>query len=129
MQSKDLFYRLLKAEDESVVDDALGTAGYLRDDDSIWTPLGGYENNRAIVNGQHADATGALVEKIINGMDAVLMAECFRQGVSPESSMAPSTMAEAVNQFFNGHQGQFAGRSATDRMVPAESCQLQLGAV
>src|SRR5581483_11261937 len=48
----------------------------------------------------HAEPTGAFVEKIINSIDAVLMAACFSRGIDPEGSKAPPTMAAAVEQFF-----------------------------
>ena len=78
-----LFEQLLKAESENKADEILKRAGYGLDNESAWQPLGGMENNFSTVGNQQTEATAALVEKIINGLDADLMAECFRAGVDP----------------------------------------------
>lgn len=129
MKSQDLFDLLLKAEDETAVDGALLSAGYLVDDESIWMPLGNEENNFSWVNNQNANPTGALVDKIINGIDAVLMAECFSQGISPEGPNAPQTMAAAVERFFGVRGGRLDGLSAHERTALAERFQLRVVAV
>ncbi|MFQ5872206.1 MAG: hypothetical protein ACE5JL_00190 [Dehalococcoidia bacterium] len=129
MDPKTLVYLLLEAEDESGVDAVLSDAGYLTDDESIWIPLGGYENNFSTVGNQQSDPTGALVDKIINGIDAVLMAECFAQGLSPESPHAPQTMAAAVEQFFGVRGGRLDSISARERTSLAEGLQLRVIAV
>ena len=100
-----LFEQLLKAESENEADAILKRAGYGLDNESAWRPLGDMENNFSTVGNQKTEATDALVEKIINGLDADLMAECFRAGVNPEGPEAPRTMAEAVQQFFGVRDG------------------------
>ena len=129
MNPKDLFYTLLRAEDEMEVDLILQDEGYLVGDEAIWLSLGGYENNFATVGGQHEDPTGALVDKMINGIDAVLMAQCFSSGVSPESYTAPQTMIEAVERFFKIRGGKLGGIDATERTKLAENFNLRLIAV
>ena len=129
MEAKELFYRLLKVEDEEDVESILSGAGYLIDDESVWTTLGGYENNFPTVANQQADPTGALVDKIVNGIDAVLLAECFAQGISPEGSSAPPKMADAVEQFFGVRGGRLDSLSARERTTLAEACQLRVVAV
>ena len=86
MSSYELFYALLHAEHESDVDLILGRSGYLSDEGS-WQPLGDIENNFATVGNQQSEPTAALVEKVINSMDAVLMLECFKKGIDPEFSL------------------------------------------
>ena len=57
------------------------------------------------------------MEKIINSIDAVLMAKCFTAGIDPEDIAAPSTMAAAVEQFFNvrsGRVGDLTNREQTE---------------
>ena len=100
MEPEQLFYKLLHAEDETEVDAILLDRGYLVDDESLWSALGGFENNFSTVGNQQAEPTGALVDKLINGIDAILIAACFSQGVSPESVDAPQSMGEAVERFF-----------------------------
>jgi hypothetical protein len=100
-----LFEQLLKTESEVDVDALLSRTGYGLDNEDAWRPLGDMENNFSTVGNQQTEATAALVEKIINGIDAVLMAECFRAGVDPESSKAPATMSQAVERFFHVRDG------------------------
>ena len=128
MEAEQLFYNLLKAEDETKVDTILSDQGYLGDD-SKWLPLGGIENNFPTVGNQQADPTGALVDKLINGIDAVLMSECFSTGVSPESAEAPQSMKEAVERFFGVRDGRLDGIDARERTSLAEKSELRLVAV
>jgi hypothetical protein len=101
-----LFYALLKAETESDALHALEERSLLRKD--CWVPLGAADtdNNFAIVGNQHSDPTGALVEKIINSIDAKLTAACHEHGVDPQGLTAPQTMKEAVEEFFGVRDGR-----------------------
>jgi hypothetical protein len=76
MDSFDLFQKLLLAEDELEVQRILERAGYPLGNEAVWRPLGDTENNFQTVGNQQSEATAALVEKIINGIDAVLLGEC-----------------------------------------------------
>ena len=129
MEPEQLFYKLLKAEDEKEVDAILSEEGYLVDDESLWSPLGGYENNFSTVGNQQADPTGALVDKLINGIDAILMAACFSQDVAPESTDAPQSMSEAVERFFKVRGGRLGSIDARTRTALAEEFDLRLVAV
>lgn len=42
----------------------------------------------------------ALVEKVTNSMDAILMRKCIELGIDPKSKDAPRSMDEAVDKFF-----------------------------
>lgn len=112
MDNATLFDNLLRAEDEFAVDEILKRAGYSLENERCWRPLGDMENNFSTVGNQQTEATAALVEKIINGIDASLMAECFRSRIDPEGAEAPSTMAAAVEQFFKVRGGLLANLSA-----------------
>ena len=103
--AKILFEELLRAENENEADAILDRSGYGLENESAWRPLGDMENNFSTVGNQQTEATAALVEKIINGLDADLMAKCFSAGVDPEGPEAPRTMAEAVKQFFGVRGG------------------------
>lgn len=108
MNEQQLFEALLRAEDEGDVDSILKKAGYGLENEEAWRPLGDMENNFSTVGNQQTEATGALVEKVINGIDAVLMAECFKHGADPQGAAAPATMSEAVQRFFDVRNGQLA---------------------
>lgn len=112
MDSHELFEQLLHAEFEEDVERVLSRAGFDLENESMWRPLGDMENNFSTVGNQQTEATAALVEKIINGIDAELMAECFRAGIDPEGSEAPKTMSEAVERFFGVRGGLLANLDA-----------------
>jgi hypothetical protein len=117
-----IFNDLLTAELESELTRRLELHGLL--EDALWLPLGGLENNFGIVASQQDDASGALVEKLINGIDANLMIECFRRGINPESASAPTSMGEAVEQFFNVSHGRIGELTDAERRTLAFRTQL-----
>src|SRR5229473_6527867 len=121
MDYATLFDQLKYAEDEDGVESILREAGYLTDDPAIWTPLGGIENNFAAIGNQQSDPTGALVEKVINGIDAMLMAECFAHDIDPESPQAPQSKAEAVDSFFGVRGGRLSNLSARQQQMLADN--------
>lgn len=111
----ELFQSFLRAEHESDVLKLLDGSGLLGDPNA-WRLLGDRENNFSIVGNQHSDPTGALVEKLVNSIDAVLMVGCQRADVDPEGPTAPESMTEAVERFYgarNGRLGQVDSRALT----------------
>ena len=78
MDNYDLCESLLKVESEADVEAALQKAGYLGDAPAIWQPFGGFGMNLNQINNQQSDPTAALVEKLINSIDAVLLGELTR---------------------------------------------------
>jgi hypothetical protein len=101
---KQLCLRLLHADTESEVTAILEETGFLKDP-SAWTLLGGTDSNVSIVNNQQAHPAAALVEKIINSVDAVLTDACLRQGIEPTSPEAPRSINEASEKFFKIPKG------------------------
>jgi hypothetical protein len=104
-QLKNLALSLYKSESEEEVENILRSSK-LWDDESLWHPIGNQESNYSIIGGQAASPVAALVEKIVNSMDAVLTSECLKQGVDPKSDKAPKTMVEAQEKYFGIHNGQ-----------------------
>ena len=109
--------QLLQAETEDEVLDILSKAG-LWDDISCWTDYGGMEMNRSIVGNQQSSPVAALVEKLINSIDAVLTAGCLKSGIDPRGTNAPKTMREAVKLFFGIYEGRVTN------ITPGERTQL-----
>lgn len=70
-----------------------------------WKPLGGLETNYSVILNQQAHPVASIVEKIINSCDALLMKECKKRGINPEGPEAPSSMFEAVEEFYNIEDG------------------------
>ena len=86
-----------------------------------WHPLGRNENNFGVIENQQATPIAALIEKITNSIDAVLMKKCLEAGIDPKSSQAPKSMDEARAKFFKNY-GDWDLPSA--RKKQAESIQI-----
>ncbi len=96
---KDFCMSLASTRSEKEVISALKSAGYW-DDPAAWEYYGSMENNFSIIGNQQSAPEAALVEKIINGVDAVLTRECLRARVAPEGPKAPETLRGALEGFF-----------------------------
>jgi hypothetical protein len=75
-------------------------------DREAWVPYGNISNNRGVVGNQQSAPVAALVEKLVNSLDSILIAECQRRGIDPTGTLAPQTMADAVEQFFGVREGR-----------------------
>jgi hypothetical protein len=121
-EAEQLFYALLHAETEDEVTALLSTRSMLSPAD--WKPLGEMENNWSMAGNQQTAAAAALVEKAVNGIDAVLIYECLKRGIDPESPQAPSSMADAARLFFDIPNGRLENLDARTRTALAEMIQL-----
>ena len=99
MQDKELLNKLLAAESEDAVVSVLNSSSLLTDQNR-WRYLGNMVNNQSIVQAQQSSATAALVEKITNGLDAILLKYCKAEGIDPRSANAPENMSDAVDRYF-----------------------------
>jgi len=124
MDVEKLFNDLLHAELEDEVSEVLSKHDLGRDDPTLWRPLGDIENHFGLVGNQQSSATAALVEKLINGVDALLIAACLREGIDPESQAAPRTMAEAAERFFHVRNGRLEYLDASERTELADNLHL-----
>ena len=86
---------LLQSDTVEQVIENLKAAGFW-DDAKSWRYYGDREDNFSIVGNQQSRPEAALVEKIVNSVDAVLMNECWLRGMPPESDSAPKSIYEAV---------------------------------
>jgi len=120
---KEFFYRLKNAENESEVETILKEAGYW-DDESCWRYYGDDPGNWRIIGDQKASAVGALDELLINSIDAMLLDECKRRGIDPESDKAPGSMREAADIFFDIPNGILTDFSEASRKKLAENILL-----
>lgn len=92
---------LLRCESEQEVIDVLQDAR-LWDRPEAWRLYGDRDGNYATIGNQQSRPEAALVEKIVNSVDARLMNECLTRGIDPTSSSAPPTIRHAVSMFFEG---------------------------
>jgi hypothetical protein len=103
MSNDTLCMSLMRADTEADVISVLQNSGYW-DNPFVWRPLGDDNNNFATIGNQQSEAIAALVEKIVNGVDARLIDACLRAGVNPEGPDAPQSVREAVARFFEGKE-------------------------
>jgi len=100
---KEFCLSLLKADSEEKVITILKKAGYW-DDRSVWRLYGDKEGNFAQIGNQSSFPEAALVEKVVNSIDARLMGECCLRGIEPESDKAPRNLRDAVARFYEGRE-------------------------
>jgi hypothetical protein len=111
-EAQELCLALMRAESEDGVIHLLKEAGYW-DSPIVWRYYGDRETNFNTIGNQQSRPEAALVEKLVNSVDARLMNECLVQGINVENRNAPQSIQEAVALFFDdavkGHTS-FAGR-------------------
>ncbi len=100
----DLCLKLMRADHQGDVVTALRDAGYW-DDAKCWRLFDGNENNYSTIGNQQSRSEAALVEKIVNSIDARLANACLEQAVDPESPVAPQSIRAAIARFFEGKTG------------------------
>lgn len=97
-----LFFELYQAAVEAEVDEILEKYGLL-DEQHHWHPYGNNPSNYGVVENQQASPIPAIVEKLTNGIDAILERRCLEEMIDPKSDSAPRSMEKAIEKFFPGH--------------------------
>ena len=100
---EDLFWAFYDAKNEDEIDkiidqypDTFGSGN--------WKPLGGNESNYGVVENQQSNPIAALVEKLTNSVDAILMRKCLELEIDPKSQNAPNSIDAAIERFFPEHK-------------------------
>ena len=115
-RNQALCLNLATAETRSEVIKHLQDAGYW-DDESCWRDYGDNENNWSKVGNQQATLDAALVEKLTNSIDAMLLNACRERGDDPESDNVPNVpknMREAAEQYFNVKEGNLSDLTSSE---------------
>jgi hypothetical protein len=123
MENKELALRLAYCESESDVINVLMAAD-LWNNQKYWHPFGDIENNWSTIGNQQSEAEAALVEKIINSIDATLMKECLKRGIPLDSPQAPKSISDAMEQYFNIKGGKLQDITPSERTKFAKSIVL-----
>src|SRR3989338_5542243 len=120
---KKLCVNLAQAESEQEVVRILKNVG-LWDRESVWIDYDHNPNNFSTIGNQQSAPDTALVEKIINSVDAVMTRECLRKGMKPDSENAPKSIAEAQKEYFGIYNGKLSSIDASVRSKLAENILL-----
>lgn len=102
-KNREILSKLLSSQTSDEIEKIVGTEPFFKD--CNWVPYGGRTNNVGTIEGQMRDADNALMEKITNSIDAILMRRSYEEGIDPQDKdKAPKSMAEAVERFFGGKE-------------------------
>ncbi|MBQ8311322.1 MAG: hypothetical protein IJX80_09970 [Clostridia bacterium] len=102
---------------------------YGLDGSEYWKPYGGNFNNAGTFENQQSSPENALVEKLTNSIDAILMKECMIRGIQPKDKNnpnVPQTINEATKMFFNVDNGKWENIVSTERNRIAQDIQIIL---
>jgi hypothetical protein len=129
-QARELCLLLMRADAEDEVVQILTKAGYW-EMQPYWRYYGDRETNFNSAGNQQAKPDSALIEKIINAVDARLMNECLVKGIDPAGNAAPQTIRAAVAAYFEDpvtadkpHAGQMKYWSPSKRTEIARGITL-----
>ena len=102
-----LFNELLFSENEDEVISVLKKYNYwnIGDSSKDWKYFGDNEANYSTINNQNTNEYGALVEKLVNSIDANLILEAKLKNINPESNEAPASIKDAVQELFDITEG------------------------
>lgn len=117
--SKKLFWAVFKCNGEKSLHEIVCTHQLFKNPDN-WYPYGGKSkddrSNFGTFENQQNNSGAALVEKITNSIDALLLKKCKQENIDPKSKFAPSEMEEATAKFFaipNGDIGDLLSKDRT----------------
>lgn len=120
MQLKNLCLSLVRCESEEDIINILKQEKYW-DTPSNWQLFGEDENNYSIIGNQQSKPESAIVEKLINSVDAILMAQCLSKGIHPESKDAPKSISDALIEYFQIYEGKLTNLEPRERSKLAEN--------
>lgn len=117
--NKELFNQLYNAKDEDELHEVVSSNPIF--ECANWKPLGGDDTNYATIKNQQSSPIAALIEKVTNSIDAILMKKAYEHEIDPKSNEAPQTMDEALIRFFPDHKNWDIG---TNRREQAKNIQI-----
>jgi hypothetical protein len=126
IQPRELCLKLVNAESEKEVVRILDSYN-LWNNSEAWLDYGGVLNNWGQGGNQQDEAEAALVEKLVNSIDAMLMKECLLRKIDPEDrNAAPNNMKSAVEEFYGIRGGALETLTGTARTQLAENIILMM---
>ncbi len=120
MDNKTIAIRLASCESENDIISFLEELS-LWDNPQCWRAFGDNDNNWSTIGNQQSDADAALVEKIVNSVDALLMKECLVRGIAPASNEAPKSISAALEEYFGIIGGKLQNLTESERTKLAQN--------
>lgn len=124
---RKLLFELYNAPDADALYRTIVTYGL--DGSAYWKPYGGNFNNAGTFENQQSSPENALVEKLTNSIDAILMKECMIRGINPKDKnnpKVPQTINAATKMFFNVDNGKWENIVSAERNRIAQNIQVIL---
>lgn len=106
-QSREIFSKLATLTSSDEIASLLENDSFFSQENCAWKPYGGRENNAGQVEGQMKSSSNALVEKLTNSIDAILMRRCYEvEGTAPDSKdpKLPKSLSQAITKYFGGDE-------------------------
>jgi len=103
--NKEVLSKLLSITSSDEIASLIDSSEFFKEENCSWKPYGGRENNAGQVEGQMKSSSNALVEKLTNSIDALLMRRCYEvEGAAPDSKdpKLPKSLSEAIGKYFGG---------------------------
>ena len=126
-EQEKLFWQIFDANNEDELHSIIRTHPIFLDENN-WFPYGGTDRNDlgnfGTFESQQPNPIPALVEKLTNSIDTMLLKHCRLNGINPKSLAAPSTMQNAVERFYGVKNGDFSEVSEKKRREIAENIQI-----
>ena len=127
MNKKQLLLDLYNAENSQEVYNTV--LKYKLDNAKYWKAYGGNPNNAGTFENQQSSPENALVEKLTNSIDAILMKHCYLAGINPKDKTNPAVpqdMDAAIEKFFKVKNGKWENKTSTERNTVAQNIQIIL---
>ena len=108
-QNKEILLKLLYAPTAEELEVIIKNDSFF--EDVTWIPYGKRPNNAGEID-QMLEADNALMEKLTNAIDAILMRKCLEEGINPsDKERVPKSMFEAIDRYFGGKEKMREKRS------------------
>ena len=126
MDNRTLFESLLTADSESEVINILQSENLWEFSTDNWKIFGGddFAGNKSIFMAQNPTPEGAIIEKLSNSIDALLLQEAKLLKIDPPPPQAPENVAKATELFFNIEDGDLTGLNRKYRTELADKIHI-----
>lgn len=118
-----LFWDLYNSHDENEITKIISENAIFENSEN-WRPYGDNKGNFGTFESQQNHPVPALIEKITNSIDAILIKECKLKGLDPKSKEAPNSMKKAVELFYDVKDGEIGELDPKSRRELAENIQV-----